>query len=141
MFDAPRPLVWDCWTKPELLTRWLTGPPGWTMIVCEVDLRVGGAYRYGWRWDEDGSEMGMGGVHREVVAPERIVNTQLFDEDWTDGEAIGTLTLTEADGKTTSVNTILYASKEARDMAIQTGMKDGMEAGLVKMDEVLTTMV
>ena len=81
-FDASRELVFDCYTKPELLKRWMFGPPGWTVVGCEVDLRVGGAYRFVWR-GPDGTEMGMGGVHREIVRPERIVNTQLFDQDWT----------------------------------------------------------
>lgn len=136
VFDAPRPLVFDCWTKPELLRRWLTGPPGWSFVVCEVDLRVGGAYRFVWR-GPDGTEMGMGGVHREVVAPERIVNTQLFDQDWTGGEAVGTLVLTEKDGRTTATNTILYSSKAARDGALKSGMEQGLEAGYARLDELL----
>jgi len=108
-FDAPRQLVWDAYTKPELLKRWLTGPPGWTFAVCEVDLHVGGKYRWVWR-GPDGIEMGMGGMHKEVVAPERLVNTQLFDQDWTGGEAIGTMVFTERDGKTTMTNTIRYST-------------------------------
>ena len=72
VFDAPRELVFDAMTRPELLKRWLLGPPGWTMPICEIDLRVGGAYRYVWR-SADGVEMGMGGIHREIVRPERIV--------------------------------------------------------------------
>src|SRR5215203_6188793 len=102
-FDAPRRLVFDAWTKPELVRQWLLGPPGWTMPVCEIDLRVGGKYRYVWR-GPDGTEMGMGGVHREVLPPEKIVCTQLFDQDWSGGEAIGTLVLTEQDGVTTLTN-------------------------------------
>ena len=136
VFEAPRPLVFECWTKPELLRRWLTGPPGWTFVVCEVDLRVGGAYRFVWR-GPDGTEMGMGGVHREVVPPERIVNTQLFDQDWTGGEAVGTLVLAEKDGRTTATNTILYSSKAARDGALKSGMEQGMEAGYARLDELL----
>src|SRR5436189_1729854 len=89
-FDAPRELVFDAMTRPELLKRWLFGPPGWSMVVCDVDLRVGGKYRYVWH-GPDGIEMGMGGVHREIVVPQRIVCTQLFDQDWTGGEALGTL--------------------------------------------------
>lgn len=138
VFDAPRPLVFDCWTKPELLKRWLLGPAGWEFAVCDVDLRVGGAYRYVWR-KENGTEIGMGGVHLEVVIPERIVNTQLFDQDWTGGEAIGTLVLTEENGRTMTTNTILYASKEARDVALETGVK-GMEIGYDRLDDVLASM-
>src|SRR5438067_6890119 len=105
VFDAPRSLVFDAMTKPEMLKRWLTGAPGWSMAVCEMDLRVGGAYRWVWR-GPDGAEMGMGGVHREIVPPERIVCTQVFDQDWTGGEAVGTLVLTEREGQTTLTNTI-----------------------------------
>jgi uncharacterized protein YndB with AHSA1/START domain len=138
-FDAPRKLVWDAHTKPELLKRWLTGPPGWTFAVCEMDVRVGGKYRWVWR-GPDGTEMGMGGVHREIVPPERIVNTQLFDQDWTGGEAVGTLVFTERDGKTTLTNTILYSSREARDAVLKTPMEQGMGAGYDRLEEVLATM-
>jgi len=139
VFDAPRRLVWDAMTKPELLKRWLTGPPGWSMPVCEVDLKVGGAYRYVWR-GPDGTEMGMGGVHREVVPPERIVCTQLFDQDWTSGEAVGTLVLNEKDGKTTLTNTILYTTKEARESVLKTPMEQGMAMGYDKLAALLATM-
>lgn len=135
-FTGPRNLVFDCWTKPELLQQWLLGPPGWTMPVCEIDLRVGGAYRYLWRGPE-GSEMGMGGVHREVVRPERIVCTQLFDQDWTGGETVGTLVFTEQGGKTLVTNTILYPSQEARDGALQSGMEQGMAAGYDRLEKLL----
>ena len=84
-FDAPRSLVFEAYTKPELLKRWLFGPDGWSFAVCEIDLKVGGKYRYVWR-HSDGPEMGMGGVYREIVPPERLVCTELFDEDWTGGE-------------------------------------------------------
>lgn len=139
VFHAPRRFVFDAWTKPELLKRWMLGPPGWSFVVCEIDLSVGGKYRFVWRQSE-GIEMGMGGVYREVVPPERIVNTQLFDQDWTGGEAIGTLVLTENNGKTTTTNTILYSSREARDAAAGTPMAEGMEAGYTRLDEILATM-
>jgi uncharacterized protein YndB with AHSA1/START domain len=140
VFDAPRTLVFDAMTKPELLQRWLTGPPGWTFPVCEMDLRPGGAYRWVWR-GPNGQEMGMGGVHREIVPPERIVNTQLFDQDWTGGEAVGTLVLTERDGKTFMTNTILYSSKEARDGCLKTPMEEGMAAGYNRLDDLLLSLV
>jgi uncharacterized protein YndB with AHSA1/START domain len=136
VFGAPRHLVFDAWTNPELLKQWLLGPPGWTMPVCEIDLRVGGRYRYVWR-GPDGTEMGMGGVHREVVVPERIVNTQLFDQDWTGGKTVGTLVLVERDGKTTVTNSVLYSSKEARDAALLTGMADGVGMGYERLDKLL----
>jgi len=139
VFDAPRSLVFDAMTKPELLKRWLVGPPGWSLVVCDIDLKVGGAYRYVWR-GPDGAEMGMGGVHREIVRPERIVCTQLFDEDWTGGEALGTLILTERDGKTTLTNTVLYSSREARDAVLQTPMEQGMAVGYDRLAELLASL-
>jgi len=139
VFDGPRKLVFDAWTKPELVRRWLLGPPGWTMPVCEIDLRVGGAYRFEWL-GQDGTRMGMGGVYREIVIPERIVNTQLFDVDWTGGETLGTLLLTEQGGKTTLTNSVLYSSREARDAALRTRMAEGVEAGYARLDELLPTI-
>jgi len=138
-FDAPRQMVWDAYTKPELLKRWLTGPPGWSFAVCEVDLRVGGKYRWVWR-GPDGTEMGMGGVHKEVVPPERLVCTQLFDQDWTGGEAVGTMVFTEQGGKTTMTNTIRYATPEARAAVLKTPMEMGMSMGYDRLDDVLATM-
>lgn len=135
-FNAPRALVFEAHTKPDYVRRWLLGPGGWTMPVCEIDLRVGGRYRYVWR-HADGREMAMGGVYREIVMPERIVTTELFDEDWTNGEAVTTLLLTERGGKTTVTNTVLYSSRAGRDAVLKTPMADGMEAGYVRLDELL----
>ena len=95
VFDAPRTLVYDAHTRPELVRQWLLGPPGWTMPVCDMDVRVGGTYRWVWRRDTDGSTMGMGGVYREVVAPERVVATEKFDDAWYPGEGLNTLLLVE----------------------------------------------
>ena len=138
-FAAPRELVWDCHTQPALVRRWMLGPPGWTMPVCEIDLRVGGKYRYVLK-GPNGEEMGFGGVHKEIVEPERILATQLYDMDWTGGETITTLQLTENNGRTTVTNTILYASKDARDGALKTPMAEGMEAGYGVMDALLATL-
>ncbi|MEO7997121.1 MAG: SRPBCC family protein [Gemmatimonadaceae bacterium] len=138
-FDAPRELLFRCHTEAELVRQWLLGPPGWTMPVCEVDARVGGKYRYVWRKDS-GTEMGMGGEFRELVRPERIVNTQLFDQDWTGGETRGTMTFTENNGRTRMHQLILYSSKEARDGALQTGMTAGMQAGYQRLDELMETL-
>ena len=138
-FDAPRTMVFDAYTKPELVRRWLLGPGGWSMPVCEIDLRVGGAYRFVWL-GQDGTTMGMGGVYREIVIPERIVNTQLFDQDWTGGETLGTLLLTEQGGKTTLTNAVLYSSREARDGALRTRMAEGVEAGYARLDELLPSI-
>src|SRR5216684_1776612 len=99
-FNAPRRLVFSALTKPELVRQWLLGPPGWTMPVCEIDLRVGGSYRYLWR-SAEGAEMGMRGVYREVSPPERVVQTEVFDDPWYPGEAVATAVLVEQNGKTT----------------------------------------
>ena len=85
-FNAPRELVFDAWTTPSLLQRWMLGPPGWTMPVCEIDLRPGGTWRCVWR-REDGSEMEIRGAYKEVVPHERLVNTEMFDvEPFNSGE-------------------------------------------------------
>ena len=127
VFDAPRKLVFDAFTKPELVRQWLLGPPGWSMPVCEIDLRVGGAYRYVWR-KAGAPDMGMGGVYREVVAPERVVCTEKFDQAWYPGEAVGTLVLVERSGKATVTQTVLYQSQEARDGILKSGMEKGVAA-------------
>ena len=137
VFDAPRKLVWEAWTSPEHLPHWMLGPPGWTMPVCEVDLRPGGSWHFVWR-KADGAEMAMRGVYREVVPPERLVSTESWGGDWP--ETLNTLLLVEEDGRTTMTLTVLYPSKEARDAALQTGMKEGMNATFVRLDEYLRTM-
>jgi uncharacterized protein YndB with AHSA1/START domain len=139
-FDAPRHLVWDAHTKPALVRRWLLGPPGWEMPVCEIDLRVGGKYRYEWLDKGRGKTMGMGGVFTEVKKPERIGSKEKFDDDWTMGETVNMQVFTEKGGKTHMVLTVLYASKEARDGAAKSGMTDGMEAGYARLDEVLASL-
>jgi len=139
MFDAPRTLVFDAHTKPELVKRWLLGPPGWTMPVCEIDLRVGGKYRWLWRSDNDGSTMGIGGVYRQIVAPERIVTTERFDESWYPGEGLNTLVLVEQGGRTTLTQTMRYESKEARDAVLKSGMEQGVEASYDRLAELLAS--
>jgi uncharacterized protein YndB with AHSA1/START domain len=139
VFDAPRNLVFDAHTKPELLKRWLHGPDGWLLTVCEIDLKVGGKYRYVWH-HADGREMGMGGVYREIVSPERLVSTELFDEDWTGGEVLGTLTLMEHSGRTTLTQTLLYPSKEIRDNVLKSGMERGVAASYDRLDGMLASI-
>ena len=134
--DAPRHLVFDAWTRPELVRRWLLGPPGWSMPVCEIDLRVGGKYRYVWR-HSDGREMGMGGVYREIVRPERIVATEQFDEAWYPGEAVSTIELSEQGGRTVVTNIVLYDSREARDGVLKSPMESGVEASYARLEDVL----
>ena len=139
-FNAPRALVFDAWTKPSLVQRWLLGPPGWTMPVCEMDVRPGGKYRWRWRSDEDGSEFGFAGEFREVVRPSRLVHVERYDPGDVGGEmgeALVTSVLTETNGVTTHTMTIRYESKEVRDAALKTGMTDGMEMSYQKLDELL----
>jgi len=138
VFDGPRRLVWDAMTRPELLRRWLFGPPGWEMTQCDDDSRVGGKFRWAWRGPE-GETIAMFGVYREVTRPERIVRTESFDIGCPSqsGEQIATLVLTEKDGKTTLTLTVLYPSKEARDGAIASGMEHGISAGYDRLDEIL----
>ena len=137
-FDAPRKLVFDAMTKPELVQRWLLGPPGWTIPVCEIDLTVGGAYRYLWRNDE-GTEMGMSGVFREIEAPERLVATERFDEAWYSGEALDTSVLSEGDGRTTLTLTVLYESRETRDSVLESGMESGVATSYDRLAELLAS--
>jgi uncharacterized protein YndB with AHSA1/START domain len=140
VFDAPRNLVFDAMAKPELLQRWLLGPPGWSMVVCENDLKVGGVFRHVWR-GPDGNEMAMRGGYREVVPPERIVRTEAFEFgcDAQSGEQVGTLVLNEQGGKTTLTLTVLYPSKEARDATIASGMERGVAASYDRLAELLAS--
>ena len=138
VFDAPRTLVWDAFTKPELIKRWLVRG-GWTFPVCEVDLKVGGTYRYVWR-GPNGAEMGMGGVFREIVRPERIVATEKFDDPWYEGGAVDTMTFVERGGKTTATTTVLYSSKAVRDAVLKSPMEKGVAEGYDKLDEVLASI-
>ncbi|MDE2628884.1 MAG: SRPBCC family protein [Burkholderiales bacterium] len=136
-FDAPKRLVFDAFTKPELIRRWLLGPPGWTMPRCEVDLQVGGVYRYVWRCEHDGSQMAVGGAFREVIPLERLVATEKFDDAWYPGEALDTTLFIETRGITRTLITVLYESREARDTARRSGMERGMAAGYDRLEALL----
>lgn len=140
VFHAPRRLVFDAWTKPDLLKRWLTGPPDWSLAVCEIDLRVGGQFRYVWRNSVSGKGMGMGGIYREIAAPERIVATERFDDAWYPGEAIGTVVLVESEGKTTVTQTMLYESVEARDAVLQSPMEQGVGYSYDQLEKLLKSL-
>ena len=135
-FAAPRRLVFDAWTKPELLKRWLFGPKGWTLTVVDIDLRVGGKYRFV-TTHTDGRKMGWGGVYTEVKSPERFVATELFDEPWYPGESTNTVALTEKNGKTVMVSTMKYVSRAARDGVLASPMEEGLRPGFDRMDEVV----
>lgn len=137
-FDAPRRLVWDAHTKPEHIPHWMTGPDGWVMPICEIDLRPGGAWRYGWS-KADGSEpFEMFGTFREIAAPERLVYTERWGTDWP--EAVNTLVFAEENGRTTLTCTVVYPSKEARDQALATGMTDGWGTSYDRLDEHLRSL-
>ena len=132
--NAPRRLVFAAWTEPRHLQRWLTGPEGWTMPVCEIDLRPGGRWRYVYR-KASGKEMTLTGSVLEVVPPERFVTTESWGPEWPD--TVNTLVLTESEGRTRIALTITYVSKEARDAALDTGAMDGMNRAFELLDELL----
>jgi uncharacterized protein YndB with AHSA1/START domain/effector-binding domain-containing protein len=138
-FDAPRPLVFDAFTKPELVRRWLLGPPGWSMPVCEIDLKVGGKYRYVWKNDSKGTTMGVGGVYREVSPPARTVHTEKFDEAWYPGESVITTVFVEEASRTKATMTMLYVSREARDGVLKSPMEGGVAQSYDRLAEVLDT--
>ena len=135
VFDAPRHLVWDAFTKPELLKRWF-GPRGWSLVVCDVDLKVGGGFRFVMR-GPDGRDMGMRGVYREIVPPERSVHMESFDDY--PGEAQVTSVFVEQGGKTTLTATVLSPSKEVRDAVLKSGMEHGAAESYDKLAELLAS--
>jgi len=137
VFDAPRQLVFEAFSKPELLKRWF-GPRGWSLVVCEVDFKVGGGFRFVLR-GPDGKEMGMRGVYREIVPPERSVHMESFD-DFPDKPHQVTSMLTEQGGKTTLTATVLYPSKEVRDIVLKSGMEHGAAETYDKLAELLVEL-
>jgi uncharacterized protein YndB with AHSA1/START domain len=141
-FKAPRALVYRAYTEPELVRRWLLGPPGWSMPVCEMDVRVGGKFRWRWHSDENGSEFGFSGTFREVQPPSKLVHTEEYEPGtvgygYPSEEAIVTVTFTEDEGVTTLTTLIDFGSKEGRDAAVATGMTDGMEQSYQVLDRLL----
>jgi uncharacterized protein YndB with AHSA1/START domain len=137
VFNAPRKLVFDAWTNPKYLPHWMLGPEGWTMPVCELDLRPGGSWHFVWR-HSNGQEMEMRGEYREVKPPERLVSSESWGPGWPD--TLNTLELSEHAGKTTATITLLYASKEARDAALASGMKAGMAMSYNRLEAYLATL-
>ena len=135
VFDAPRNLVFDAFSKPELLKRWF-GPRGWSLVVCEVDFKVGGKWRFVLR-GPDGREMGMRGVYREIAPPERTVHIESFDDY--PGESIVTAVFAEQNGKTTLTATVLYESQQVRDAVIKSGMEHGAAECYDKLAEFLAS--
>jgi len=137
VFNAPRHLVFDAFSKPELLKRWF-GPHGWSLSTCEVDFRVGGGFRFILQ-GPDGQQMGMRGTYREIAPPERSVHMESFDDF--PGESQVTSTLIEKDGKTTLTAVVLYPSKEVRDAVIKSGMEHGAAETYDKLEEMLVSLV
>ena len=142
VFHAPRNLVFNAYTQCHLLKRWLGVFGGWELAVCEIDLKVGGKYRWVWRKsaaDGKSVEMGMGGVYREIVPNEKLVTTEKFDDPWYEGEALVTATFTESGGKTTLVATMRYDSKAIRDNVLKSPMETGVSASYDKLAELLAS--
>ncbi|WP_018252918.1 SRPBCC family protein [Salinispora mooreana] len=137
VFNAPRHLVFDTLTKPELLRRWF-GARGWRLVECEVELRVGGSWRFV-SVGPDGLKMGQGGVYREVQAPDRLVYTESYDDQWVPGESLVTAVLTERAGLTTLKTTLRYSSQEVRDLVLATPMERGVAESYDRLDEVLAS--
>jgi uncharacterized protein YndB with AHSA1/START domain len=139
-FNAPRALVWDAMSKPEFIKRWLLGPPGWSMVVCDDDLRVGGEFHWSWRGPEN-AEMSMRGVYREVLPPERIVRTETFEFGCNAqaGEQLASVVLTDQGATTMLTLTVSYPTKEARDGALASGMEQGVSASYNRLDEILSS--
>jgi uncharacterized protein YndB with AHSA1/START domain len=124
-FDAPPELVFRAWTEPALLSRWMTGPPGWAMPVCELDLREGGAWHFVWR-HPDGREVSLHGQYLQIDAPQRLVASEICRAD--QPASTNTLILSDDGENTQALLKISYASKAARDAALNAGASDGMAA-------------
>ena len=137
-FDAPRHLVFDAWTKPEHVKRWW-GCEQNALVVCEIDLRVGGSFRYVMR-EPGGSEHGFHGVYREITRPERLVHTYVY-EPFPDAEALVTMTLAEVGGRTTMVETTLHKTLAHRDGHLQSGMDAGADAALERLERVVASLM
>lgn len=135
--DAPRQLVWEAWTSPKHVPRWMLGPEGWSMPVCEIDMRPGGTWHFVWR-KANGTEMEMKGIYKDVAPPERLVSTEKWGPEWP--ETINTLTLVEKAGRTTVTQTTRYPSKDARDAALKTGMSEGASQSFDRLDQYLQAM-
>jgi uncharacterized protein YndB with AHSA1/START domain len=136
-FDAPPSLVWDAFTKPELVKRWMLGPDGWEMPICEIDLRVGGKWRYGWAQPDGSNAFEMHGEFTEIAPMTRLVHTEIFEDN---PPAVDTTVFTEVDGRTKMTTTMRLVSKEARDAVLATGMADGAGASYERLNEVLATL-
>ena len=136
VFDAPRDLVFEAWTKPEHLLQWF-GPHSCPLVACEIDFRVGGAWRYILR-GADGRDMAMRGVYREITRPERLISAESFDDY--PGESVNTMTFSEENGKTTLTTRVLYGSNEIRDAVIRSGMERGAAETYDRLEQHVRSM-
>ena len=137
VFEAPRSLLFEALTNLALLKRWFGVFGGWALAVCEIDLRIGGPFRFVWR-NENGITMGIHGFYREIIVPERIVHSESFVDD--PNVCLVTTVLTEQDGQTTLTSTMRYESKEIRDAALQSGMERGVTASYQNLDRLLESL-
>ena len=140
-FDAPKELVYEAWTTPELVRQWWTAKRG-RMTVCDIDLRVGGRWRYVMVADEGGFEVAFHGEYREIVPAERIVSTEVY-EGIPDAEAqaaLNTLTFTERDGRTTVTILVEHKTKQGRDMHVESGMEDGLQDAFDLLEQVAISL-
>jgi uncharacterized protein YndB with AHSA1/START domain len=138
-FDAPRHLVYEAWTTPELIKRWWSGERG-EVTIADVDLRVGGIWRYV-MVSNGGSEVAFHGEYREIVPNERVVTTEVYEGvPETDGDVVCTYTFTEKDGRTTLTLLVDHPSKEIRDMVIDSGMEGGMQEALDHLEQVAVSL-
>ncbi len=133
-FDAPAARVFDAWTKPEHVREWW-GSEDAPLVVCDIDLRVGGMWRYVVGYS-DGKELGWHGTYREIERPDRLVSTEVW-EPFPDGESVNTMTLAEQDGTTTMTVRVLHASKENRDGHLNSGMETGMQVVLDRLEDLV----
>ena len=137
IFDASRGLVFDAYTKPAMLRGWLGGTE-WTIDACEVDLRVGGGYRWAWH-NAKGKQIGERGTYREIVPGARIVAASAFDEPWYPGSCVEAIAFTSQGDATVLATTLRYDTREARDIALGAGLTRGVTESYVRLDLVLAT--
>jgi uncharacterized protein YndB with AHSA1/START domain len=136
-FDAPKDLVYEAYTTPELVKRWWHAKRG-EVTTCEIDLRVGGSWRYV-MVTGDGFEVGFHGEYREIVPNERIVSTEVY-EGMPEAEAVDTVTFTEVDGRTTLTILVEHTSKQHRDAHIESGMEAGLQDALDLLEQVAVSL-
>jgi uncharacterized protein YndB with AHSA1/START domain len=139
-FDAPASQLFRAYTQPDLVKQWLCGPRGWSLISCEIDLRVGGRQQFAMR-HQDGREMHWGGTFQEVVPDRRLVHTEVFSDDWTGGETLVEMEFQQIGMRSRLVQTMHLSSEQARDNALRSGMETGMEASYATLDRLFDVAI